>query len=116
MDYKHLAEKLRPESFDDIIGQDYLVGENGTIRKMLENDRLISIILYGNPGIGKTTIARVITKQFPFESYYFSASSDTKATLKEIIQSSKNYRSIILIIDEIHRMNKDIQDYLLSFM
>ena len=116
MDYKPLAEKLRPETFDDIIGQDYLVGPNGTIRKMLENERLISIILYGNPGIGKTTIARVITKQFPFESYYFSASSDTKATLKEIIQSSKNYRSIIMIIDEIHRMNKDIQDYLLSFM
>ena len=116
MDYKPLAEKLRPETFDDIIGQDYLVGKEDTIRKMLDNDRLVSIILYGNPGVGKTTIARVIAKQFPFESYYFSASSDTKATLKEIIQSSKNYRTIVMIIDEIHRMNKDIQDYLLSFV
>jgi len=116
MDYKPLAEKLRPTSFDDIIGQDELVGENGIIRKMLENEKLVSIILYGNPGIGKTTIAKVIANNYPFESYYFSASSDTKATLKEIIQSSKNYRTIILTIDEIHRMNKDIQDYLLSFM
>lgn len=116
MDFKPLAERLRPDTFDDIIGQDYLVGKNGTIRKMLENNRLVSLILYGNPGIGKTTIARIITNMYPLESYYFSASSDTKAILKKIIESSKMYNSIILVIDEIHRMNKDIQDYLLSFM
>ncbi len=116
MDYKPLAEKLRPTSFDDIIGQDYLIGKNGIIKKMLDNNRLVSLILYGNPGVGKTTIARIITEMYPLESYYFSASSDNKASLKQIIDSSKMYRTIILVIDEIHRMNKDIQDYLLSFM
>ena len=116
MDYKPLAEKLRPSSFDEIIGQDYLVGKDGILRKMLDNDKLISIILYGNPGVGKTTIAKIIAEKYSLESYYFSASSDTKATLKEIVQSSKGYHTIILTVDEIHRMNKDIQDYLLSFM
>jgi len=116
MDYIPLAEKLRPKNFDDIVGQDNLVGENGIIRKMLENEKLVSIILYGNPGVGKTTIAKIITDQYPFESFYFSASSDSKQELKDIIQSAYNYHTIILVIDEIHRMKKDIQDYLLSFV
>lgn len=116
MDYKPLAEKLRPKTFDDIIGQDYLVGKDGIIRKMIDNHSLVSIIMYGNPGVGKTTIAKIIADAYPFESFFFSASSDTKATLKQIIDSSRLYHSIVLIIDEIHRMNKDIQDYLLSFM
>ena len=116
MDYKPLAEKLRPKSFDDVIGQDYLVGKDGIIRKMIENKSLVSIIMFGNPGVGKTTIARIIADYYPFESFQFSASSDTKATLKQIIDQSRMYSSIVLIIDEIHRMNKDIQDYLLSFM
>ncbi len=116
MDYKPLAEKLRPSTFDDIIGQDYLVGKNGLVRKMIENNSLVSFIMYGNPGVGKTTIAKIIENMYPLESFFFSASSDTKLTLKQIIDNSRNYHSIILIIDEIHRMNKDIQDYLLSFM
>ncbi len=116
MDYKPLAERLRPSNFDEIIGQDFLVGKDGIITKMLENDNLVSLILYGNPGVGKTTIARIIADKYPFQSFFFSASSDTKATLKQIIDNSKGYGSIILVIDEIHRMNKDIQDYLLSFM
>ena len=116
MDYKPLAEKLRPSTFDDIIGQDYLVGKDGLVRKMIENNSLVSFIMYGNPGVGKTTIAKIIENMYPLESFFFSASSDTKLTLKQIIDNSRNYHSIILIIDEIHRMNKDIQDYLLSFM
>ena len=116
MDYKPLAEKLRPSTFDDIIGQDYLVGKDGLVRKMIENDSLVSFIMYGNPGVGKTTIAKIIENMYPLESFFFSASSDTKLTLKQIIDNSRSYHSIILIIDEIHRMNKDIQDYLLSFM
>ncbi len=116
MDYKPLAEKLRPSTFDDIIGQDYLVGKDGLVRKMIENNSLVSFIMYGNPGVGKTTIAKIIENMYPLESFFFSASSDTKLTLKQIIDNSRSYHSIILIIDEIHRMNKDIQDYLLSFM
>lgn len=116
MDYKPLAERLRPKTFDDVIGQDELVGKDGILRKMLDNNSLVSLILYGNPGVGKTTIAKIITDKYPLESYYFSASTDSKATLKQIIDSSKLYHSIILVIDEIHRMNKDIQDYLLSYM
>ena len=116
MFYKPLAERLRPDTFDDIIGQDFLVGKNGIIRKMLDNESLVSLILYGNPGVGKTTIAKKIADKYPFESFFFSASSDTKATLKQTVEMSKGYHTIILVIDEIHRMNKDIQDYLLSFM
>lgn len=116
MEYKPLAERLRPSSFDEVIGQDSLVGKDGVIRKMVDNDKVVSIILFGNPGTGKTTIANIIKNKYPLESYYFSASSDSKATLKEIIDSSKMYHSIYLVIDEIHRMKKDIQDYLLSFM
>ena len=100
MDYKPLAEKLRPSTFDDIIGQDYLVGKDGLVRKMIENNSLVSFIMYGNPGVGKTTIAKIIENMYPLESFFFSASSDTKLTLKSIIDNSRNYHSIILIIDE----------------
>ena len=84
MNYKPLAEKLRPSSFDEIIGQDYLVGKDGILRKMLDNDKLISIILYGNPGVGKTTIAKIIAEKYSLESYYFSASSDTKINFRAL--------------------------------
>ncbi len=112
MSTKPLAYKLRPKSLEDIIGQDHLVGENGIIRKMIANERYFSLILYGPPGIGKTSIANVVADAYGLNTSTFNASTDTKAMLKEIISKATRY-GVLLIVDEIHRMKKDIQDYLL---
>ncbi|HRT69678.1 MAG TPA: replication-associated recombination protein A [Bacilli bacterium] len=111
-----LAYKLRPTRFEDIVGQGHLIGKNGVITRMLKNRSLPSIILYGSPGIGKTTIALAICHELKREYYSFNASIDNKATLKEIIDKAQGDQSLIVIIDEIHRMKKDIQDYLLPFV
>ncbi len=108
-----LAYKLRPQTIDDVVGQNHLVGKNGVIRKMLANRQLPSLILYGNPGTGKTTIAMVISHDLNIPFHTFNASTDNKAKLKGIIDASEKNERTILIIDEIHRMKKDIQDYLL---
>ena len=111
-----LAYKLRPKTFDEIIGQKHLVGENGVLRKMVNNNYVPSIILYGTPGIGKTTIALAICNMLCVNFDTFNASSDNKAKLKEIIDEAEKHNYFILIVDEIHRMKKDIQDYLLPFV
>ena len=107
-----LAYRARPKNFDQIVGQDHIIGKNGVIRKMIDNEKLFSLILYGPPGIGKTTIAEAVGEIYGLRTYKFNASTDRKSELAEIIKESKNYGAI-LIVDEIHRMNKDIQDYLL---
>lgn len=107
-----LAYRARPTDFDDIVGQKHLIGENGVIRKMLDHEQLFSLILYGPPGVGKTTIASVLGNRFGLRTFTFNASTDTKAQLKEIIDQAKDYGAL-LVVDEIHRMNKAIQDYLL---
>jgi putative ATPase len=107
-----LAFRARPKSFTEIVGQDHIIGTHGVITKMIENKRLFSLILYGPPGIGKTTIAEAIGEVYGLRTYKFNASTDRKANLAEIIQVSQHYGAL-LIIDEIHRMNKDVQDYLL---
>ncbi len=111
-----LAYKVRPKNFDDIIGQDHLVGESGVIRKMVLANKLFSIILYGPAGCGKTTIAEVVSSYYPLSCFSFNASSDNKAKLKEISDAARMYENTICIIDEIHRMKKDTQDYLLPFI
>lgn len=108
-----LAYRIRPKNFSEIIGQDHLVGPYGAITKMVKNNNLPSIILYGNPGIGKTTIAYAICNELGVSASVFNASSDNKASLKSIIDSDNKK---IVIIDEIHRMKKDIQDYLLPYV
>lgn len=113
MEFKRpLAYRARPINMDHIVGQDHLLGERGVIKRMLDNEQLFSLILYGPPGIGKTTIAEAIGARYNLRTYKFNASTDRKASLVEIIKTSKNYGAI-LIVDEIHRMNKDVQDYLL---
>ena len=113
---KPLAFRVRPNSFDEIIGQDHLVGKNGVIRKMIDNNQLCSIILYGPAGCGKTSIAHVISNYYSLQSFEFNASCDNKNKLKDIIDTAKMYDNTILIIDEIHRMKKDIQDFLLPYV
>ena len=111
-----LACRLRPKTFDDIIGQDHLVGANGVIRKMCDNNKLFSLILHGDPGIGKTSIANVIASYYALNVFEFNASVDNKAKLKDISEAINFYPESVLIIDEIHRMKKDIQDFLLPYV
>ena len=113
---KPLAYRIRPKVFSDIVGQDHLVGEKGVITKMLSQNKIFSMILYGPAGCGKTSIASIIEDMFSLSSYNFNASCDSKAKLKEITDSSKYHETTICVIDEIHRMKKDTQDFLLPFV
>ena len=110
---KPLAYNLMPKCLNDIVGQEHLVSQNGFIYKMVKNNKMSSIILYGKPGIGKTSIANVICNEMNIPFDIFNASNDNKAKLIKIINEGINYPRFILVIDEIHRMKKDIQDYLL---
>ena len=113
---KPLAYLMRPKTFDDIVGQDHLVGKNGVIRKMVESNRLFSFILYGNPGCGKTTIAMATCEMSKIKSFKYNASVDSKDVLKQIINEARFLDDVIIIVDEIHRMKKDIQDFLLPYV
>lgn len=112
MNKQPLAYRARPTKLDEIVGQKHLVGQDGVIRKMLSRGKILSFILYGPPGSGKTTIASIVGLEYGLRTNTFNASTDKKATLKDIIDGAKHY-GCLLIVDEIHRMNKDIQDYLL---
>ena len=110
---KPLAFSMRPKHYDQIVGQSHLIGENGVLRKMLENNHLFSFILYGEPGCGKTTIAEATCNMSNIPFHKFNASTDNKEALKQIINDARFNDQTILVIDEIHRMKKDIQDFLL---
>ena len=111
-----LAYRVRPSNFDEVIGQDHLVGKNGIITKMIKNNTIFSMILYGPAGCGKTSIAKIIADMYPLSSYQFNASTDSKSTLKEIADTAKYQETTICVIDEIHRMKKDTQDFLLPYL
>jgi putative ATPase len=111
--YQPLADKVRPKSFEEMIGNEKLIN---TLEQLLNHDNLVSMILYGPTGVGKTTIADIIASRYPLNHFRFNASTDNKAILKQIIDTVKLYHSVVLIIDEIHRMNRDIQDYLLPYV
>ncbi len=109
-----LAERLRPETLDQLIGQEHLTGKGSILRNALENKKIPSMILWGPPGVGKTTIANIIahTLQFPF--YILSAISAGVKDVREVIEKAKHEQNVILFIDEIHRFNKGQQDALLG--
>ena len=113
---KPLAYAMRPTHYDEIVGQDHLVGKNGVLRKMIEANHLFSFILYGEPGCGKTTIAEATRKMVSIPSFHFNASTDNKDILKQIINDARFNENTIIVIDEIHRMKKDIQDFLLPYV
>ena len=113
MNTKPLAYRLRPESLDDIIGQQHLVGEKGIIRKCLEKGTIFSSIFFGPPGIGKTTLAEVIAKELHKPCRRFNAVTGNKKDLDAIFVEADLSGQLILICDEVHRLNKDKQDLLL---
>lgn len=113
-----LAEKLRPKNLDEVLGQEHLTGEKGTIRKMLENDTLNSLIFWGPPGTGKTTLAEIISEKSGRKFFKLSAVSSGVKDVRDVIDEAKRQnlfsgKSPILFIDEIHRFNKSQQDSLL---
>ena len=109
-----LAERLRPQSLDDLVGQQHLTGKGSILRKAIEQGKIPSMILWGPPGTGKTTIANIIahTLQIPF--FTLSAISAGVKEVREVIQQAQKLSAAILFIDEIHRFNKGQQDALLG--
>ena len=108
-----LAFRMRPSKLSDILGQEELVGEKGIIRKCLNEDTIFSLIFFGPPGTGKTTLARVIANELNKPYRNFNAVTGNKKDLDAIFLEAKMSGQLILICDEVHRLNKDKQDLLL---
>ena len=109
-----LAERLRPRNLDEYIGQQHLVGEGQVLRKMITGGKLVSMIFWGPPGIGKTTLANIIANAANLPFFSLSAVASGVKDVKEVIEKAKNSGKIVLFIDEIHRFNKAQQDSLLG--
>lgn len=119
MAHQPLAERLRPQSLDDYIGQKHLVGENGVFRKFIASGSVPSFILWGPPGVGKTTLAKIVANALDRPFYTLSAVTSGVKDVREVIDKAKNQhlfnaRPAFLFIDEIHRFNKSQQDSLLG--
>ena len=110
---KPLAIKLAPNSLSEVIGQKHLIGEGKILTNLVKNKKLFSMILYGKPGIGKTSIANALVKDLNVRYRFLNATINTKKDLDVVIEEAKLYDGIVLIMDEIHRLNKDKQDVLL---
>lgn len=111
-----LAIKLRPKTINDIVGQQHLVGDNKIIRNMVKNNHLSSMILYGKPGIGKTSIATAIVNELKLNYRMLNAVINNKKDFDIVVEEAKMYNGMVVIMDEIHRLNKDKQDLLLPYL
>lgn len=111
-----LADKLRPKKIDDIIGQDHLIGKGKILSNLVKNKKLFSMIFYGKPGIGKTSIANALVNELNIHYKFLNATVNNKSDFDSAIAEAKMYGDMVLIIDEIHRMNKDKQDLLLPYI
>lgn len=108
-----LANKMRPKSLEEVIGQKHLIGKDKVLSNLVANSKIFSMILYGRPGIGKTSIANALINELHIRSKFLNATTNNKADFDIAIEEAKMYGEMILVIDEIHRMNKDKQDILL---
>lgn len=111
-----LASRMRPNNIDEIISQEHLVGPKGIIRRMVETKRLSSMIFYGPPGIGKTSIAKAISGSTQFKFRQLNAVTNTKKDMQLIVEEAKMSGQVILLLDEIHRLDKAKQDFLLPHL
>ncbi len=114
MNLPPLAERLRPTSLDELTGQQHLTGKGSILRKAIEAGKVPSMILWGPPGVGKTTIANIIANTLKVPFYTLSAISSGVKEVREVIDLAKKQSNVILFIDEIHRFNKGQQDALLG--
>ncbi|MCM1467823.1 MAG: AAA family ATPase, partial [Alistipes sp.] len=116
-----LASRLRPETLDEIVGQKHILGKDKLLYRAIQADQLGSLIFYGPPGVGKTTIAKVIAHTTSAEFKSLNATVAGKKEMEEVVGGAKETmgmygRKTILFVDEIHRFNKGQQDYLLPFV
>ena len=111
-----LTIKLRPNKLSDIIGQKHLVSENKILYNLVKNKKLFSMILYGNPGIGKTSIALAIINELNLKYRMLNAVINNKKDFDIVVEEAKLYNGLVLVMDEIHRLNKDKQDLLLPYL
>jgi putative ATPase len=109
-----LAERMRPESLEEFIGQKHLVGNAGVLRILLDRKQIPSMIFWGPPGVGKTTLAHIISREMKMPFFTLSAISSGVKDIREVIETAKNAGKALLFIDEIHRFNKSQQDSLLG--
>lgn len=111
-----LAIKMRPKTTKDIIGQKHILGEGKVLSNLINNKKLFSMILYGKPGIGKTSIATAIVNELNLQYRMLNATINNKKDFDIVIEEAKMYKGLVVIMDEIHRLNKDKQDLLLPYL
>lgn len=111
-----LTELMRPMCLDDVIGQEHLVGKDKILTNLVKNKRLFSMILYGKPGIGKTSLALSIVSETKLNYRMLNATINNKKDFEIVIEEAKMYKQLVVIMDEIHRLNKDKQDLMLPYL
>lgn len=111
-----LQNKLRPTSLKDVLGQTHIIGKGKVLTNLVKEKKLFNIIFYGSSGCGKTTIALALMNEFNMRYRMLNATVNSKKDFEVVIEEAKMYNGLILIVDEIHRMNKDKQDILLSYL
>ena len=108
-----LINELRPQKITDIIGQQHLIGKNKVLTKIVESKKMFSFILYGPPGTGKTSIANALANELDYKFKILNAVNCSKKDLTTVIEESKRFKKVLLLLDEFHRLTKPMQDILL---
>ncbi|ALB01382.1 recombination factor protein RarA [Francisella persica ATCC VR-331] len=116
MKYIPLAARIRPQTIDEIVGQEHLLSQDGILTKILASDGICSLVLFGKPGVGKTSLARIIASSKKLEFFELSAVDSGVKDVKKIIADNQYLDSFVLFLDEIHRFNKSQQDLLLPYV
>ena len=116
MNNEPLANALRPKKLSDVIGQEHLIGKDKILTNLVKNKKIFSLILYGPPCVGKTSIANAITEELGVKHRFLNATFNNKKDFEIVFEETKLYGNIVLVVDEIHRLNKDKQDLLLPML